>query len=221
MDAPSPPHWCHSCSKHVSCTRNRDDELVCPACGGTFVEVVAEDTTSFVPFRPTSESTSTSTTTTTTTTHRQLPPGSIPASSTPTGAPPLNPIQAMLQRLAEHLQGRGGGAMNMPAMFSFGNNGGVGGFMFGGGGGAIDLSQLMNGMGVVGNPGDYAWGNQMESILESLFAQGGNRGPPPADTDAVSKLPRETIGPADVDAGEGKTSHNTKQYTHTHTHTPT
>lgn len=81
-------------------------------------------------------------------------------------------------------------------MFTFGGGGPMGFF------GLNDLSQMMNGIGLAGNPGDYAWGNQFDQILHNLFHQSGPKGPPPADETAVRELPKEEIGPADVDAKE-------------------
>jgi hypothetical protein len=96
----------------------------------------------------------------------------------------VNPIQALLNSMVGGLIN--GGANNGGArIFAFGAPGGV---MF-----APDLSQLMNGIGLAGNPvcyclifvallfthfvkGDYAWGNQFDQILHNLFQQSGNKG---------------------------------------------
>lgn len=98
--------------------------------------------------------------------------------------------------MVEAMGGGNGGNAGGPRVFTFGGGSPMGFF------GLHDLSQMMNGIGLAGNPGDYAWGNQFDQILHNLFHQSGPKGPPPADETAVRELPKEEIGPADVDAKE-------------------
>ena len=51
------------------------------------------------------------------------------------------------------------------------------------------LAQVLGQNGVAGNVGDYAWGDQFESILNRLFAQSGQEGPPPTDDEFKKNLP--------------------------------
>jgi len=44
-----------------------------------------------------------------------------------------------------------------------------------------------------GNPGDYAWGNNFESLLNRMFQQSSHQGNPPASQSAVNSLPEVSI----------------------------
>lgn len=56
------------------------------------------------------------------------------------------------------------------------------------------LQRLFSSMGMVGNPGDYAFGREFDDIVTQLMEQSGGNAPPPAPEDAIKGLPRIEVG---------------------------
>lgn len=66
---------------------------------------------------------------------------------------------------------------------------------------ATFMDRLLGSMGMVGNPGDYAFGREFDDIVSRLMEQSGKAAPPPAPEDTIKNLPRIKV---DKEASEGQ-----------------
>ncbi len=90
------------------------------------------------------------------------------------GGAPQNPSNILSALLGE--------ALGIPAG---GQAGGAGSF----------FERLFASAGMVGNPGDYAFGREFDDIVTRLMEQGvGKDAPPPAKDDVIEALPRVVVG---------------------------
>jgi len=177
--------WCHTCNKEV-----KINEFLCSECGDGFIEPILEDSSAHLDYRiiqdyPTSSTTSSTTTSTTSSENNNInmdvPPGFLP-------------FQQLL-RGVHNIRGQNNGVQ--PRVFSFtinNNNANMAGF--------DGINNMMQQ--IFGNfpqqMGDFANDAQTQNILNQLFMQHQNQGPPPASSDAVDKLPRIKISQERIDA---------------------
>lgn len=179
--------WCHTCNKEVNV-----QDFLCSICGDGFIEPITTEQEhlnyGLVQDQPT------------TPLQNQLPnmineiPGFLPFQNLMRGV-----HNARIQ--VNQGPGNAGQPNGVPRVFSFhfggptiinANNGGNNG------GGMLGFDAVNNMLQqVFGNlpaqMGDYASDTQTQNILNQLFMQHQNQGPPPASEDAVSKLPRIKI----------------------------
>ena len=56
------------------------------------------------------------------------------------------------------------------------------------------MQRIFGSMGMVGNPGDYAFGREFDDVVTRLMEQGvGNNVPPPAPEEVIRGLPRVKV----------------------------
>jgi len=186
--------YCHGC--HTNTIPNRNgEEMMCSVCGSEFIEEV-EPSDPPTQFEAHNNGQASSTTTSQPyvqpATPTQTPMQLIPPIATQLPIPQT--MHAIMSQLFQRMIPPGGQA-NQPQIFFQNINlppmpfvdmvtmiqGGNGGNIFNMGGP------------MVGNPGDYYMGGNMEQLLNQLFQNAHHNGPPPASTTAISQLKRGTI----------------------------
>jgi hypothetical protein len=189
--------WCHTCGAEIA---PRSD-FTCPTCNGEFIEEIEETEDSpnnFVPFGQT-------------------------ATTQPTTQPPqlafdLNQLFQQVNTFMQQLQSPPPAHISMQQQPVF---------MFPvfqaqmSGGTATNTNnnnnnsqhqnplinmfqQMVSNLGMeplVGNPGDYVFGN-IDNIISHLFESAGDRGPPPAAKEEVERLEKVRVSAEAVSNGE-------------------
>jgi len=170
--------WCHNCNKEVTV-----EDFHCTVCGDGFIEPITQEQ-EHLNYRIVQDNTQ---------------QNSIPNQQQPMNPGLFLPFQNLMRgvhnaRVSVN-QGNGGVQPGVPRVFSFhfgqqqaqnGNNNGGG--MLGFDGINNMLQQVFGNLPM--QMGDYASDTQTQNILNQLFMQHQNQGPPPASEDAVAKLPR-------------------------------
>jgi E3 ubiquitin-protein ligase RNF115/126 len=183
--------WCHNCNKEVTV-----EDFHCTICGDGFIEPITSEQ-EHLNYRMQDS--------------QQAQPNPLP-NQQPNDLPGFLSFQNLMRGVhnarVQVNQGNGN-QQQQPGVprvisFTFGGPGQpIGGF--GGGGGGIGFDAINNMLQqVFGNlpaqMGDYASDAQTQNILNQLFMQHQNQGPPPASEDAVSKLPRIKISSEQIDS---------------------
>jgi len=176
--------WCHNCNKEVTV-----QDFHCTICGDGFIEPITTEQEhlnySIIQNQPNPSPNS-----------QQLPINDLPGL--------FLPFQNLMRGVHNERRGNGAnqGEPGVPRVVRFhfgtvptGNGGGGGGLGFD----AINnmLQQVFGNLPT--HMGDYASDAQTQNILNQLFMQHQNQGPPPASEDAVSKLPRIKISSEQIE----------------------
>jgi len=179
--------WCHNCNKEVAV-----EDFHCTVCGDGFIEPITQEQ-EHLNYRIVQDNTQ---------------QNSIPNQQQPMNPGLFLPFQNLMRgvhnaRVSVN-QGNGGVQPGVPRVFSFhfgqqqaqnGNNNGGG--MLGFDGINNMLQQVFGNLPM--QMGDYASDTQTQNILNQLFMQHQNQGPPPASEDAVAKLPRIKISDEQIE----------------------
>jgi len=183
--------WCHNCNKEVPV-----ENFLCTICGDGFIEPITTEQ-EHLNFRVVQEP------------QTNPLPNQQPMNDLPGFLPFQNLMRGVHNARVQVNQGQGGNQQpGVPRVISF-TFGGPGGIInqpinagFGGGGIGFDAINNMLQQ-VFGNlpsqMGDYASDAQTQNILNQLFMQHQNQGPPPASEDAVTRLPRIKISSEQID----------------------
>jgi E3 ubiquitin-protein ligase RNF115/126 len=179
--------WCHNCNKEVTV-----EDFRCTTCNDGFIEPITTEQ-EHLNYSVVQDS------------QPQLNP--LP-NQQPNELPGFLSFQNLMRGVhnarVQVNQGNGGNQPGVPRVisFHFGGQGQPINAGFGGGGVGFDAINNMLQQ-VFGNlpsqMGDYASDAQTQNILNQLFMQHQNQGPPPASEDAVSKLTRIKISNEQID----------------------
>jgi E3 ubiquitin-protein ligase RNF115/126 len=188
-------YWCHQCTREI---RPNLPQLVCPTCGGDFIEEIEES--------PTPQTTTIPTTIQNQPNHftlfgniqnnqqfqqnsqnqinNQQQTGQTFPSININTTQYTNPMTGIMQQISQLLEQNIHFNSTTPTpntvifQASFGTQHGS------------PLSNIFHGFGptLAGNPGDYLFGPSMEQFLNHLFETARYHGPPPASKEVVKKL---------------------------------
>jgi len=175
--------WCHTCNKEV-----QTKDFLCVVCGDGFIEPI-QSNQEHLEYNMVNQNTQ--------------QPQTIPQ-QTFNQLPVFLPFQQLMREM--HTRNAGDNVNTGPRVVGIRIGGNMGNLNMGGGAGILPFEQVNNMIQqIFGNApmqmGDFANDAQTQNILNQLFMQHQNQGPPPASEDIVNNLPRIKITQEQIGGG--------------------